>query len=152
MIGTKKRKAENFPADDFERVQVLDVVASAGPGTTVGEEGVVEHMAFRKDWLSRVTSAPLAKLRVIEADGDSMLPTIQAGDHMLIDMQQKNPRRDGIYVIDWDDLLNVKRVTADPTTQTISISSDNPAYLSKSGVSPEAVRVVGRVVWIGRRV
>ena len=108
-------------------------------------------MAFRRQWLKSVSNAPLDQLVVIEADGDSMEPSIHDGDHMLVDRTQTNPRRDGIYVINWDGHINVKRVTTDPARKRIVISSDNPKYPPNEAVRPDEVAVLGRVIWIGRR-
>lgn len=137
--------------DEYERVRVIDVQASAGPGAIVGQERIKHHLAFRRDWLRSVSAAPLDKLVVIEADGPSMEPTIHNGDHLLVDLTQTNPRKDGLYVFEWDGAVNVKRLTANPASRTLSVKSDNPAHQSWDNVDPEMVSVVGRVVWIGRR-
>lgn len=137
--------------EEYERVEVVDVSVSAGPGAIVGKERVKNHLAFRRDWLRTVSNAPLDKLVVIEADGSSMEPTIHDGDHLLVDMTQTNPRKDGLYVFEWDGATNVKRMTANPASQTLAITSDNPAHRSWDGIDAARVRVVGRVVWIGRK-
>ncbi len=67
-------------------------------------------LPFPHEWLRRVTNAPPEQWAVIEADGDSMEPTIRKSAHMLIDKRQTVARRDGIYVICWDGWINVKRV------------------------------------------
>lgn len=151
MIGVR-RTATTEEESDLVRIQILDVQASAGGGAVIDREDVMGHIVFQRDFLSRLTPTPQGKLRVIEVDGDSMAPTLHAADQILVDMNQRNPKRDGIYVFEWDGLLNIKRITADPTSQTISITSDNPAYVSRNNISPEQVRVVGRVIWMGRRV
>lgn len=157
LLGMKRRDfaqthiPESHPTL-YSQIEVLDVQASAGTGMVVRDEEAIGHVMFRTDWLRVLTPTPVEELKFIEAEGDSMEPTIHSGDQMLIDLRQKNPRRDGIYVIDWDGFLSIKRVTADSTTQTLTVSSDNKNYVSKPGVSPEAIRVVGRVIWYGRRV
>ena len=139
-------------ADEYERVKVVDARASAGPGAMGDSEQVKHHVAFRREWLRTVTRAPVEKLTVIEADGSSMEPTIHDGDHLLVDTTQTNPRKDGLYVFEWDGFINVKRVTVNHATRTVSLRSDNPAHDSWDGVDPDSVRVLGRVIWVGRRV
>ena len=47
--------------------------------------------------------------------------------------------------------LQVKRVSAHPVSGLLTISSDNPAYRSYADIKPTDVAIVGRVIWIGRR-
>jgi hypothetical protein len=112
----------------------------------------IYRFPFPRQWLRRVTNAPPGQLAVIEADGDSMEPTIRVGDPMLVDKTQTNPRRDGIYVICWDGWINVKRVTTDPARRVITVGSDNPAYPANEAVKPGDLVVLGQVIWIGRRI
>ena len=60
--------------------------------------------------------------------------------------------RDGIYVLRIEGALVVKRLALNPAARTLSIRSDNPAYPGWPDCDPDAVDVVGRVVWAGRRI
>jgi phage repressor protein C with HTH and peptisase S24 domain len=47
----------------------------------------------------------------------------------------------------------VKRVAANPTNGRISVISDNrELYPSFADLSPDEIRVIGRVIWLGRQV
>ncbi len=139
--------------EDYARVPVLDVRVSAGPGAAALESpAVLHHLAFRRDWLSRITPTPEEQLCVVDVDGDSMEPTLHHGDHVLADTRQKEPKRDGIYVIFYDDHLMVKRLQYNPIERRVSIISDNANYPTIPGLAPESVQVLGRVVWLGRKV
>jgi phage repressor protein C with HTH and peptisase S24 domain len=137
---------------DFVGVHQYDVRASAGGGSLVTDESRKSLIMFRRDWLSTVSSAPAANLAMIKAEGSSMAPTINDGDDLLIDLTQIDPKKEGIYVIRWDDALNVKRLTTDPIRKEITISSDNPAAPKLRPVKYHEIAVLGRVIWIGRRV
>lgn len=39
-----------------------------------------------------------------------------------------------------------------PVTRLLTIKSDNPHYQTYESVNPDDIALVGRVVWIGRRV
>lgn len=141
------------PADDEYRfVGAYEQSASAGPGSFAEDGQPLYNLAFRRDWLRRITRAPDEALFVLFADGDSMEPTIHDGDSMLIDQSQNVPTKDGIYVFRADDLLNVKRLTYNPRAKTVTISSDNPVYDKFTGIKPTEINVVGRVIWIGRKI
>jgi phage repressor protein C with HTH and peptisase S24 domain len=147
------KSASAAPADDdtYARVAVYDARAAAGAGG-VGSDMVKHFLVFREQWLRQVTNAPLDELAVIEVDGDSMEPTLRSGDHALIDRTERRPRqKDGLYVLLVDGGLQVKRVSAHPVSGLLTVSSDNASYRSYTDISPSDVDVVGRVIWIGRR-
>ncbi len=148
------RKQARHPLEEegFALIPTFDAGASAAPGKFFDRDKALYRLAFHHQWLRRVTSAPPEQLAIIEADIDSMEPTIRSGDHMLIDKTQTNPRRNGIYVVWWDGWVNVKRVTTDPARRLVIVSSDNPAYPPTEAVKPDDLVVLGRVIWIGRRV
>jgi phage repressor protein C with HTH and peptisase S24 domain len=130
----------------------LDVRVSAGAGALAGEERLLGRIAFDQAWLRRMRIADRKKLSLIRVEGDSMTPTLSDGDEILVDGGNAAPRvRDGIYVLRIEDALVVKRVALNPASRRLSITSDNEAYPSWPDCDPAAVDLVGRVVWVGRR-
>jgi phage repressor protein C with HTH and peptisase S24 domain len=88
---------------------------------------------------------------LIRVEGDSMQPTLNDGDDIMVDKGAAlKPLRDGIHVIRIDGVLMVKRLAPAPGGR-LSVLSDNPAYPSWLDRDPAEVQVVGRVVWVGRR-
>ena len=130
-------------------VPVLDLRAAAGAGALAADVPASEHLMFREQWLRRI-AADLRALFVLEISGDSMWETLHDGDHVLVDRAQTNPRREGLYVIRIDDMLQVKRISMHPVTKLLTVKSDNPAYRTYENISPEDIAIMGRVVWIGR--
>ena len=129
----------------------LAIGASAGPGAVVGLESVEGQLGFEIGWLRRLTASP-DKVSAIRVEGDSMMPTLADGDDILVDGGDGVERlRDGIYVLRIDDALNVKRVAVSPVGRTITIQSDNNAYPSWPDIALDRIRVIGRVIWVGRR-
>lgn len=133
-------------------VPMLDVGASAGAGAAVGAERTRAHVAFDPVWLRKVASGGPDGLSVIRVEGDSMLPTLADGDEILVDRCDGRQRlRDGIYVLRLDGALMVKRLAFNPAARTVTIRSDNAAYPSWPDCDPAGVELVGRAVWVGRR-
>jgi Peptidase S24-like len=133
-------------------VPQLAVGASAGSGAAVDGETVEAGFAFDPRWLRRL-GADTRALSIISVEGDSMAPTLDDGDDILVDGADTAARlRDGIYVLRMDDALMVKRVARLPVPGRISVKSDNPLYPSWPDLAADAVSLVGRVVWTGRRV
>jgi len=141
------------PDDALVIVQRLDVQASAGPGAFDAGERPLGRIAFDAAWLRRLGlgGGGRGRLSVIRVDGDSMVPTLADGDEILVDQNDGAARlRDGIYVIRLEGILVVKRIAVGPGGR-LSVRSDNEAYPGWPDLKPEAVDIVGRVVWIGRR-
>ena len=88
---------------------------------------------------------------IIRVDGESMTPTLNHGDDIMVDHRDNmNRLRDGIYVLRLDGVLLVKRVATGMRRGEFSILSDNNLYPSWMNVDPALVTIVGRVVWSGR--
>jgi hypothetical protein len=129
------------------------VTVSAGPGALVNEELGKPFFAFDERWLKALTPSPPSNLSVVRVEGDSMAPTLNAGDDILIDRGDAAERlRDGIYVLRIDDALLVKRVALNPIGRRVTIQSDNPAYPDWPDCSLDEIKCIGRVIWSGRRI
>lgn len=128
-----------------------DISASAGPGMIVEHEVAHSELAFRRDWIKSVSNAPPGELAVVRVDGDSMYPTLAHGDHVLIDRQQTDLSQDGIYVLRVDDALQIKRILIHPGTRQIKIKSDNPLFDHWNDCAPDSLKILGKAVWVGRR-
>lgn len=129
------------------------VSVSAGPGAVVTEELGKPYFAFDERWLKALTSSQPSKLSIVRVEGDSMAPTLNAGDDILVDLGDSFDRlRDGIYVLRIDDAVVVKRLALNPTGRRVTVQSDNPAYPDWPGCSLSDIKVIGRVIWSGRRI
>ena len=136
---------------DYILIPQLDIGASAGTGAEPGAESPLAILAFQSTWVRSVASGRPEALSVIQVEGDSMLPTLADGDNILVDTDDRERLRDGIYVLRTDDALLVKRLSVNPATKRLTIRSDNEAYPSWDDCDPATVAVIGRVVWVGRR-
>jgi phage repressor protein C with HTH and peptisase S24 domain len=129
------------------------VSVSAGPGAVVTEELGKPYFAFDERWLKALTPSQPSKLSIVRVEGDSMAPTLNAGDDILVDLGDAGERlRDGIYVLRVDDALVVKRLALNPTRRRVTVQSDNPAYPDWPGCSLDDINCIGRVIWSGRRI
>ncbi|MGL4541770.1 MAG: S24 family peptidase [Polymorphobacter sp.] len=138
-------------AHDFVLIPYLNVGASAGAGAVTEAEMPVAVLAFQSQWIRTIASGRPEALSVIRVEGDSMLPTLADGDNILVDTDDRERLRDGIYVLRTDDALLVKRLGVNPATRRLMIRSDNEAYPSWDNCDPGEVSVIGRVVWVGRK-
>jgi phage repressor protein C with HTH and peptisase S24 domain len=115
----------------------------------VQNQQIVDYLSFRPDWLQRVLNLDLRSIALVEVIGDSMSPTADEGDVVLIDVRETRFRHDGVYVLRTGNDLAVKRLQRQPDG-SILIRSDNPAYESYA-VQAEETSVLGRALWVGGR-
>lgn len=137
--------------DEFVLVPRYDVRVSAGGGCLVDRESVLDHYAFRRDWLTRL-GVQKNKLAMFVVRGDSMEPTLRDEDLVLVNLRDRKINEDAIYILRADDVLLAKRVQR-LLDGSLIVKSDNPTY--REQVIPpeqtEGVCIIGRVVWSGRK-
>jgi phage repressor protein C with HTH and peptisase S24 domain len=129
------------------------VRASAGPGALVSEGLGKPYFGFDERWLKALTATPAGSLSIVRVEGDSMSPTLNDGDDILVDLGDCGDRlRDGIYVLRVDDALVVKRLALNPMGRRITVQSDNPAYPDWPDCGLDEINCIGRVIWSGRKI
>lgn len=151
--GEMKRDqvGENEVPNDVEMIRVPKVKArlSAGNGSLETSGEIEQFYAFRSDWLNRKCSP--GKCVVMDVAGDSMDPIIKDKDIVLIDKGQDEVIAGNIYAIGIDDGVLVKYVDKEPGMYVFR--SANQAYSSiRVDLNDESlnVRIIGRVLWMGR--
>lgn len=149
----KEREQETgHVAQDFVMVPRYDVHGSAGHGAITHSEQVVDHLAFRGEWVRNALGVSQKDLALISVKGDSMEPTLSNEDLILIDMRKGCVEDNAIYVLQHNGDLLVKRIQR-KLDGSVVVKSDNPRYDPET-LNPEMAGrlvVVGRVVWSGRR-
>lgn len=138
-------------------IPMLENSASMGGGAELMSGDVIAgRLPLAQDWVNAHTSrAALPHLRFIHGVGDSMSPTFEDGDILLVDATQRDPASiDGIYALRVDGRLFIKRVRQN-VARLLEISSDNPAVKTVDVLDGgQEVEVLGRVIWVwnGRKV
>jgi hypothetical protein len=144
---------ETVRSNDLVSVSRSAVRASAGPGALPGDEAGKPYFGFDERWLKLLTATPASGLSIIRVEGDSMAPTLNPGDDILVDSGDTlEGLRDGIYVLRVDDALLVKRLAIHPIGSRVTVQSDNPAYPDWPDCSLAEIHCVGRVIWAGRKI
>lgn len=105
---------------------------------------------FPADWVRRYTTSPASHLRFAPGRGNSMSPTIDDGDIMLIDLSERRLTfADLIWVCAIGEMGMVKRL-ATRADGTIIIKSDNPSVRDDTAVDGE-IHIIGRVVAVFKK-
>lgn len=145
----KKSNSENR----YVNIPVLgEVSASMGYGITIYNENQTGCYEISRKLLNDL-GLLAEKTEMILASGDSMLPTIEGGDSLLVDLNRKEIYDGRIYCVRIDGQLYAKRLQKIPPSKVIVIS-DNTKYKSfEIDFSKEInfdFEVIGEIRWWGR--
>lgn len=152
LLAALEGKLPNTVKPDQVRVPQYSFRAGMGGGGVILDEDPVDHIILQKSYLERLHLAS-AELISIEVEGDSMSPTLESGDQVMINRRDKNPANGGIFAIHDSDALVVKRVEKIPTTEPakLKLISDNKNHGSYEVLASDT-NIIGRVVWYARRI
>ena len=94
-----------------------------------------------------------ANLRILKVYDDSMAPDIREGDRVVIDLSHRQPAGGGTFMLRLGDELVVRQVEAveEDEPPRIRLIAANPGYAPSTCLARD-VRVIGKVVWVVRRV
>lgn len=150
--GAMLLPTEDVIADVLDLVTIDEIDLAFGLGETYTDQVSVEttQRRFPRAWLATLTDAPPAHLFFARGRGDSMMPTMLDGDIVLIDKTQNRFReQDVLWAVLMGDAAMIKRLRMRPSGR-IALLSDNP-MVPPDEVAPDEIRIVGRVIFIGRR-
>lgn len=153
----RKLSGDDIDESPTIRVPRLEVTASMGPGAAMPEYDVIaEEIVLRRDWVSRNLSITnISNLAMISGSGDSMTPTFNDGDTLIVDTGINDVSADAVYVLTINDQLYIKRLQRRPDGSILMIS-DNKQYepYTITDGEKEKFQVLGRVklAWVSKKI
>ena len=139
-------KDDRLPDIDF--VPLVKAVPRAGTGGLETDEDFQGLYSFHSSFLVRKQGSP-ETMRLFCIQGNSMEPTLQAGDMIMINQSMQDIRSGSVYLIRLEGELMVKRLENRPGGLLL-IRSDNPSYetipVQKDNESIDFA-IFGRMVW-----
>lgn len=138
-------------AEQLDLVSIEQIDLAYGLGATFADGPIgSELMHFPRQWVDAITSSPPALLTWTRGRGDSMLPTINDGDLILLDRSQRRvTEQDALWAFTVGDLAAIKRLRI--KGDRVVVLSDNPAVPPDEEPIDE-VNIVARVVFVGRKI
>lgn len=135
--------------EGFDFVPMVDARLSGGGGSLETSDRVVGYYAFRRAWLSG--RGKIDAMRLMRVTGQSMEPTLEDEDVVLVDLSQRDILAGKIYAVRMDDEIVVKRLEKKPGT--LVLVSDNRRFYDPLEVRVSEqinLEVMGRVIWMAR--
>jgi len=150
---TSDSESDSEHDDNFSFIPQYTAKAAAGFGHENPHVESVTTLAFKREWL-RAKGLNSKHLIAMSADGDSMWPTINDHDVLLLDTSKTEPADGQVFVLTSADKGTiVKRLIKTPLGGWI-IRSDNDdcedyadVMLARSEVNEH--RIIGKVIWRG---
>ena len=134
---------------DLVAIHEIDLAYGLGGAYADGEvESSVLH--FPRAWLETITRTPPTMLTFARGRGDSMQPTILDGDIVLLDRSMNRVfEQDAIWALTVGEIAMIKRLRM--RGGRVHMLSDNDR-IPPDDADVEDVNIVGRVIFIGRRI
>lgn len=133
----------------FKMIPRAEARLSAGDGALVLSEEFAESYAFRRDWLSRVATSS-DNVILMSVLGDSMYPTIQEGDMVMVDRGRDYPQSGKVFAFTpGDNIVQIKRLES--RGKNIRIISDNSSIYQPFDLPSDQIRIIGQVIWFARQ-
>lgn len=137
-------------ADGAVGIRSLDLNYAMGSGANPEDYPGETPVLFDPNFLRILTRAEPDRLFVARGDGDSMFPTLVNGDQVLVDTTQRTlTMQDKIWAVSVHGASMIKRLRSIGKGR-VRILSDNPVVPMEE-VDAEDLHIVGRVIWVGRR-
>jgi len=139
-------------AQQMGLVKVEEVDLAIGMGAAYLDEAAIATVErwIPEDWVREFTNAPASFLTIARPVGDSMYPTINDRDIILIDRSKRSiDRQEAIWALVYGGLGTIKRVRAMPDG-TYKLMGDNPQVREETATDGDMF-VIGRVAGVIRR-
>lgn len=135
--------------EGFDFIPLVEAKLSGGGGSLETEDRVLGYYAFRRTWLNG--RGKIDAMRLMRVTGQSMEPTLEDEDVVLVDLSQQDILAGKIYAVRMDDEIVVKRLEKKPGL--LVLVSDNRRFYDPLEVAVGEqlnVQVIGRVIWMAR--
>lgn len=147
-----------YRVDADKGLEMVPRYGGATPGVSTPGGGVrdvsqgVDYLGVSRSWLDS-EHLDADQLALIEARGDAMVPAVEHGDLLLVDLRTDRIADEGIYVLEIDGTVSIRRLQRMLGGQ-VKVVADNRLYEAQTLARDQLseLRIIGRVVWVARRI
>jgi phage repressor protein C with HTH and peptisase S24 domain len=147
------RPDPNEKPDDLVYVREVDISYAMGDGAVIEEYPQTGLIPFNVGFIKGVTRSTTENLIIATGHGESMEPTLLRSDMLMIDTSQRHVgQSDLIWALTYAGGGMIKRLrrVREEGRDRFVILSDNPSVPPMTA-DVEDVHIVGKLVWVGRR-
>ncbi len=145
-------ESENEAVEDESNVYIplVDAVLCAGHGSLETQDNILDTIPFPRSFIEQKGNPK--NMVLFRVSGDSMTPTINDKDMVLVDQSKKQLETGKIYAVGFEDVIYLKQIDFMP--KTLVLKSHNKDYkdieLSVNEYNDEHFRVIGKLLWVSR--
>ncbi|MBD8469180.1 XRE family transcriptional regulator [Sphingomonas sp. CFBP 8765] len=149
--GALPAPTESEVAAHLDLVPIAMVDMAYGMGATFADGQIgVEMVHFPKAWVDQLTHSAATHLAWARGKGDSMAPTINDNDMVLIDRSERRVGdQDLIWAFTIGDMAMIKRLRI--RGDKVIIMSDS-SEVSDDSAHPDEINIIGRITRVVKRV
>lgn len=143
----------NERPEELVYVRQVDIRLAMGEGVVVEDFPAASLVPFNLAFIRSITHARVEDLVVFGGHGESMEPTLLRSDLLMFDTAEKSPViSDQIWAFHYAGGGMIKRLRRirEYGRDRMLIISDNPAVPPQTA-DVEDIHIVGKLVWVGRR-
>lgn len=131
----------------METIPELDIRAHGGGGGIADDAQPIATWGFPPEVMRYDLRASFEDLVIMAVEGDSMEPTIRAGDRVVVNKALRSPSPPGLFVLHNGIGVVAKRIDMVPRSDPprILVMSDNERYRPYEATAEE-VNILGRIV------
>lgn len=138
-------------AEPYFRLPQVRVGRLSASTSLPAAEAEGASVPFPRDWLQALMTRGFGDLFVVTQEGMEMVPTLLDGDHALVDAAVREiSDQDRLWCLAYGGIGMVRRIRRLPDGR-LRIFGDSPASAPIDAADQEC-DLIGRVIWIGRRV
>lgn len=141
------------PRDELAYVRAVDISLGMGNPAVADDYPDTELVPFNLGFIRAITKAPTDQLVIMGGHGESMEPTLLRNDMLLLDTSQRLPlASDLIWAFHYAGggmIKRLRRIREDRRDRFLIIS-DNSAVPDQAA-DIEDVHVIGKLIWVGRK-
>lgn len=137
---------QSIQLDDSVSIPLLEAEGSCGTREDLEQFGcsIITMVRVTYEFIrTYCPSAAIRSLHIITARGDSMSPTLNDGDAVIVDVSQRDVTQDGLYAVSLSGATLIKRIQITP--KGLLLISDNPRYHPIALDEGDSVNIIGRV-------
>lgn len=151
MLGD--RPDPNEKPDDLVYVREVDISYAMGEGAEIADYPSIGLIPFNLGFIKALSRASSDSLFVATGHGESMETTLLRSDILMIDTSQRDVRQSDLiwaFTLAGGGMIKRLRRVRESGRDRFLIISDNPSVPDQLA-DIEDVHIIGKLVWVGRR-
>ncbi|MBP5398914.1 MAG: helix-turn-helix domain-containing protein [Alphaproteobacteria bacterium] len=136
----------------ISQIAYIDVIDSANTKGKSLKNTVIDQVPFSAAFAQQLNISETSNLKIIIASGDSMSPTINDRDLVLVNTSINTPQNNGLYLFNIKDELFIKRLSLDKFSGSADIISDNNFYPPIKINNIKKLSCLGKIIFVCKHI